>query len=105
MKLKTEKTPGEVFDYAMSFTKELQTGETIDSVTVSSTQRYSWRDTTARIIGSEEGYAPEEIGNFAVFWLKGGKAGEVHDVKAQVTTSGGRTLDGFLELRIVRKKR
>jgi len=105
VRLKIEKTPGEKFDYAMSFTKELQPEETIDSVTVSSTQRYSWRDTTARIVDSEEGHEPEGSANFAVFWLKGGKVGEVHDVKAQGTTSGGRTLDGFLELRIVRKKR
>jgi len=102
--MKFSKTPKENFDYAMSFAKQLQADETVDAVvSVTATPRYTGRDTTSKIIDTAEGREPEGSGKAAIFWLKGGKAGERHVIKVTVTTSGGRTLEGLLDLSIVRR--
>jgi hypothetical protein len=80
------KDPNETEDFALDWTRVLASGETVDSVSVSSS------DVT---VGTTDISGARTIAR-----LTGGTAGTTADVLFRATTSAGRILDETLRIRV-----
>lgn len=81
------KDPDDVLDYSLDWTSWLDEGDTVASVV--------W-DVPEPLV---EGAASEEDGVTTVF-ISGGEHGEKYIVGCRITTTGGRTRDQSVELRV-----
>ena len=84
------KDPDSVLDYVMDYTDWLPTGDTIDSHTVtvdSGITLDSSSNTTTAVTA----------------WLSGGTAGNVYSITYQAVTSGGRTIDRTIRIKVENK--
>jgi hypothetical protein len=84
---KFTKDPNAVLDYGFDWTLWLQTGETISSSTwtvpTGLTKDTDTKTTTATVV-----------------WLSGGTAGTNYDVTCRIVTSGGRTDDRTMTIKV-----
>jgi hypothetical protein len=74
------KDPDDILDYSIDWTRLLDPGDTIASVT--------WIVPSGLTGGAEL-----ITGAITTVWLSGGTTGRTYDVTARVTTSGGRQID------------
>jgi hypothetical protein len=81
------KRPDEVLDYVFDFAKWLSEG---DSIT----------DATATVTGNATIDSTQANNTVATVWVSGGDAGETVEVTVTITTTGGRTKEATMKLRI-----
>lgn len=85
------KDPSEVLDYDLDWSARLVNSETIVTSTWSITEG------SVTIANSP---APAISGAVTSLWLTGGTVGDVCVLRNQITTSGGRTYDESVRLRV-----
>jgi hypothetical protein len=84
---KFTKDPDAVLDYGFDWAAWLQTGETISSAT--------WTVPTGITKTTQTENTTE-----TVIWLSGGTAGTNYDVSCRIVTSGGRTDDRTMTIKV-----
>lgn len=92
------KTPFETNDYFVDFSKQLSSGETLVSFSVTAFNETAQSDATAEIIGPT---APSISGTQIVFWYQGGILNNLYVISVQATTSQGRGLEGDVNLIVI----
>jgi hypothetical protein len=85
------KDPDEVLDYQLDWNERLADGETISTSI--------WEVTEGTVTTS----APGSAAGITTIWLTDGIAGETCEINNRVVTSGGRTFDQTIKLRIRNK--
>lgn len=89
------KDPNDTVDYHVNWTRTLtRMGDTIQSST--------WPVIDAGItIGSAPPYLPSNTSMVATAWFSGGTAGTTYRATNRIVTTGGRTLDRTIEIRVM----
>lgn len=85
-----EKDPSAVLDYSIDWSSWLPTGDTIASVT--------WSTSDAALV-VEASPAPSVASGIATAWLSGGVRGVRYTATCQVTTTAGRIDDRSIEIK------
>lgn len=85
-----EKDPSAVLDYSIDWSSWLPTGDTIASVT--------WSTSDAALV-VEASPAPSVASGIATAWLSGGVRGARYTATCQVTTTAGRIDDRSIEIK------
>lgn len=82
------KDPDDVLDYQIDWSDWLPTGDTISTST--------WTADTGITVDSES-----ETTTVATVWLSGGTVGNTYSVRNRIVTTGGRTKDKTIRIRVV----